>query len=88
MISVAGGTVHNMQGLRHAKTLAQRRQLVPRRDRRPGLRRPRQQVREVEQLNLLFPTTLLLDYMILKKLLDVRAKRPPVFLRKLFKLGL
>jgi hypothetical protein len=39
-----------------------------------------QQVREVEQLNLLCPTTLLLDYMVLKKLLDVAAKSAPIFL--------
>jgi hypothetical protein len=45
----------------------------------------------VEQLSLLGPPTLSLDVqlinMILKKLLDVRAKRPPIFLRKPFKFG-
>jgi hypothetical protein len=47
-----------------------------------------QQVREVEQLNLLCPTTFLVDYMVLKKFLDVGAKSAPILLSKLFKLGL
>jgi hypothetical protein len=46
----------------------------------------------VWQSGLLDPPTLSLDVqlinMILKKLLNVGAKRPPIFLRKLFKLGL
>ena len=44
------------------------------------------------QSGLLDPPTLSLDVqlinMILKKLLNVGATRPPIFLRKLFKLGL
>ena len=47
-----------------------------------------QPVREVEQLNLLCPTTFLVDYMVLKKFLDVGAKSAPILLSKLFKLGL
>ena len=39
-----------------------------------------QRRRETEHLNLLRPTTLLLDYVILQQLFNIGAERPSIFL--------